>query len=125
MLHQVTFFGISYRGDVGDTRYTPVEILVKKVTEAGAYVNLHDPYVSFWEEQACNVETSIEKVLEVSPNLIIMSTGHSEYKNLEFVHRLLELNTTNIYDTIGLFNDEQLTLLKSKHKVSVLGRGDL
>jgi len=123
--NKVTFFGISYRGDVGDTRYTPVEILVKKVTEAGAYVNLHDPYVSFWEEQACNVETSIEKVLEVSPNLIIMSTGHSEYKNLEFVHRLLELNTTNIYDTIGLFNDEQLTLLKSKHKVSVLGRGDL
>jgi len=38
---------------------------------------------------------------------------------------LMALNPALIYDTIGLFDKEQLLILQSKHKVSVLGRGDL
>ena len=35
---KVTFLGVSYRGDVGDTRYTPVEPLVEMVRETGAEI---------------------------------------------------------------------------------------
>ncbi len=47
---QITVLGVSYREDVGDTRYSGSEILVRKLTEMGAEVKAHDPYVSHWWE---------------------------------------------------------------------------
>jgi len=37
--------GASYRQDVGDTRYSGSEIVVRKLTEMGAEMRVHDPYV--------------------------------------------------------------------------------
>jgi len=47
---QVTVLGASYREDVGDTRYSGSEIIVRKLTEMGADVKAHDPYVEHWWE---------------------------------------------------------------------------
>jgi UDP-N-acetyl-D-glucosamine dehydrogenase len=47
---QVTVLGASYREDVGDTRYSGSEIVVRKLTEMGAEVKAHDPYVQHWWE---------------------------------------------------------------------------
>jgi nucleotide sugar dehydrogenase len=42
--------GASYRQDVGDTRYSGSEIVVRKLTEMGAEMRVHDPYVEHWYE---------------------------------------------------------------------------
>lgn len=42
--------GASYRQDVGDTRYSGSEIVVRKLTEMGAEIRVHDPYVEHWYE---------------------------------------------------------------------------
>jgi len=42
--------GASYRQDVGDTRYSGSEVVVRKLTEMGAKVHVHDPYVEHWYE---------------------------------------------------------------------------
>ena len=42
--------GASYREDVGDTRYSGSEIVVRKLTEMGADMRVHDPYVEHWYE---------------------------------------------------------------------------
>jgi nucleotide sugar dehydrogenase len=42
--------GASYRQDVGDTRYSGSEMVVRKLTEMGAEMRLHDPYVEHWYE---------------------------------------------------------------------------
>lgn len=47
---QITILGVSYREDVGDTRYSGSEILIRKLTEMGAEVKAHDPYVQHWWE---------------------------------------------------------------------------
>ena len=47
---RVTLLGASYREDVGDTRYSGSEIIVRKLTEMGAEVKAHDPYVQHWWE---------------------------------------------------------------------------
>ncbi len=47
---QITLLGASYREDVGDTRYSGSEIIVRKLTEMGAEVKAHDPYVQHWWE---------------------------------------------------------------------------
>ncbi len=47
---QITILGASYREDVGDTRYSGSEIIVRKLTEMGADIKAHDPYVQHWWE---------------------------------------------------------------------------
>ena len=42
--------GASYREDVGDTRYSGSEMVVRKLTEMGAELRVHDPYVDHWYE---------------------------------------------------------------------------
>lgn len=42
--------GASYREDVGDTRYSGSELIVRKLTEMGAEMRVHDPYVDHWYE---------------------------------------------------------------------------
>jgi nucleotide sugar dehydrogenase len=46
----VLICGASYRQDVGDTRYSGSEIVVRKLTEMGAEMRVHDPYVDHWYE---------------------------------------------------------------------------
>jgi nucleotide sugar dehydrogenase len=46
----VLLCGGSYRQDVGDTRYSGSEIVVRKLTAMGADVRVHDPYLEHWYE---------------------------------------------------------------------------
>ncbi len=46
----VLLCGASYRQDVGDTRYSGSEMVVRKLTEMGAEMRVHDPYVDHWYE---------------------------------------------------------------------------
>jgi len=46
----VLLCGASYRQDVGDTRYSGSELVVRKLTEMGADMRVHDPYVDHWYE---------------------------------------------------------------------------
>ncbi|MGD0623685.1 MAG: nucleotide sugar dehydrogenase [Thermodesulfobacteriota bacterium] len=47
---KIALLGASYREDVGDTRYSGSEIIVRKLTEMGGEVVVHDPYVKHWWE---------------------------------------------------------------------------
>ena len=46
----VLLCGASYREDVADTRYSGSEIVVRKLTEMGADMRVHDPYLKHWYE---------------------------------------------------------------------------
>ncbi|MCX5853267.1 MAG: GDP-mannose dehydrogenase, partial [Deltaproteobacteria bacterium] len=47
---KIAVLGASYREDVGDTRYSGSEILVRKLAEMGGETVVHDPYVKHWWE---------------------------------------------------------------------------
>jgi nucleotide sugar dehydrogenase len=47
---KVAVLGASYREDVGDTRYSGSEIIVRRLVELGAEVKVHDPYCESWAE---------------------------------------------------------------------------
>ncbi len=49
-LADVVVLGASYREDVGDTRYSGSEVMIRKLTEMGAEIHVHDPYVQHWWE---------------------------------------------------------------------------
>ncbi|MFP4476215.1 MAG: nucleotide sugar dehydrogenase [Desulfatibacillaceae bacterium] len=47
---RIAVLGASYRQDVGDTRYSGSEIIVRKLKEMGGDIVVHDPYVKHWWE---------------------------------------------------------------------------
>ena len=47
---EILLLGASYREDVGDTRYSGSESVVRRLTEMGAELRVHDPYVQHWWE---------------------------------------------------------------------------
>lgn len=47
---KIVVLGASYREDVGDTRYSGSEMIVRKLTEMSGEVEVHDPYVKKWWE---------------------------------------------------------------------------
>jgi UDP-N-acetyl-D-glucosamine dehydrogenase len=47
---EVLICGAGYRQDVGDTRYSGSEVVVRRLTEMGADIRVHDPYVEHWYE---------------------------------------------------------------------------
>lgn len=123
---KILLLGVSYRSDVGDTRFTPVEPFYNYLIKDGAKIELHDPYVKFWEEKGVEVSKSIEKVFESEPNIVVITTAHKEYKDFEYLTSLLlKKEGLFIFDTVGLFTNSQISQLSKKHKVRVVGRGDL
>jgi UDP-N-acetyl-D-mannosaminuronate dehydrogenase len=122
---KVLLLGVSYRGDVGDTRYSPVEYFCRCLLNAGAIVASHDPYVCIWPELNMKPCRILSEALRDQPDVVVISTGHHLYQEEETINVLFECKSMLIYDTIGLLSKEQINKLQQKHKVIVLGRGDL
>jgi len=99
---EVLLLGASYREDVGDTRYSGSEIIVRRLTEMGADVRVHDPYVeNWWEFKAqdtypskarffhrqdklrdLEIESDMTKAL-AGADAIVLAVRHEPYLGLE------------------------------------------
>ena len=123
---KILLLGVSYRSDVGDTRYTPVEPFYNYLIKDGAKIQLHDPYVRFWQEIGIEVDENIDKLFEMELNIVVITTAHKEYKNSEnLIKLLLNKKKLFIFDTVGLLTNSQISQLSKKHTVRVVGRGDI
>lgn len=122
----ILFLGVSYRGNVGDTRYSPVEVLYKLCTQQGASTTLTDPYVDYWEEVDEQVKAQATAEDIKSNDIVIISTSHNEYRTDSILHSTLkETEGKFILDTVGLLSKDQIETLKTRHTIKVIGRGDL
>ena len=79
--------GVSYRGDVGDTRFSPVETLYRLIKSDTSFIKVHDPYVSRWEELGVDVFSDLDDVLTSDTDIIIISTAHSSYSSEELISK--------------------------------------
>lgn len=122
---KILFLGVSYRGDVGDTRSSPVKLLYDLLLKENANIFCHDPYVEFWDEQSIAIDSDLVNLFSNSPEIVIISSGHSVFYNKKTIQSLYNTDSTFIFDTIGLLNDDQIKFLSKKHIVKVLGRGDI
>ena len=125
---KILLLGVSYRSDVGDTRYSPVEPFYKNCKKNNAIIDLHDPFVDYWDELNLNVCNDLNKLLSSSSswNIIVISTAHSIYSTDEVINKISSFKNIMVYDTVGLLSERQINLIKNNNNViKVLGRGDL
>lgn len=118
--------GVSYRSDVADTRYTPVEPFYDYLIAEGAEVDLHDPYVDLWEEKLMAISSNLNELLAKPIDILIFCTNHREYfNNTSLIKLLSEKKQLFIFDTIGVLNKSEIELLSKTHTVKIVGRGDV
>ena len=72
---KILLLGVSYRSDVGDTRYSPVEPFYKNCINDEAIVETHDPYVQYWEELNLKVSQDLDYKLGMNWDIIVFSAA--------------------------------------------------
>ncbi|HMU82473.1 MAG TPA: nucleotide sugar dehydrogenase [Leptospiraceae bacterium] len=118
---KVLLLGVSYRPDVGDTRYSASEIFARALVEAGASVVYHDPLVHDWPEMNAVV---LQKLPPASGfDAIVLAVAHREYRDFDFASWIGE-NRPKILDTNNVLSRAQIeSLVARQHEVKSIGRG--
>ena len=122
---KILLLGVSYRSDVGDTRYSPVEPFYLNCVDNKAIVDTHDPYVQYWEEINIKVSQDLDEKLDMSWDIIVFSAAHSEYKNPKVISKMSKMSNVKVLDTLGILKEKDIVELNKNNKVKVLGRGDI
>ena len=122
---KILLLGVSYRSDVGDTRYSPVEPFYMKCVANKAIVDTHDPYVRYWDEIKIKVSNDLDKKLNMKWDIIVFSAGHSEYKNPKVISSISKMSNVKVFDSLGILKQKDIVEINKKNKVKVLGRGDI
>jgi nucleotide sugar dehydrogenase len=145
---RIAVLGVSYREDVGDTRYSGSEILVRKLTEMGADVIVHDPYVKHWWEMEKQdtypapghsrarffrnqdrlrdlvVHKDLARALR-GANAVVLAVRHQAYRELdpdEIVH--MAGKPAAVVDCFGILDDRAIRrYFELGCEVKGLGRG--
>ena len=146
----VLLCGVSYRQDVADTRYSGSEIVVRRLTEMGAEMRVHDPYVEHWHEleqqdtypargqswsrffrnqeqlKEIRVQNDLPKALK-GAEAVILAVPHESYLNLE-PERIVEWAGAPlaVIDCYGILEDEKIRrYFELGCEVKALGRGHI
>ncbi len=145
---EILVLGASYREDVGDTRYSGSELVVRRLTEMGAEMRVHDPYVQHWwefEKQdeypspthslkrffrnqdklvALRIERDLKKAL-AGADAVIFAVRHQPYLDLD-PDEVVETagGPLAVIDCFGILDDERIKrYFELGCEVKGLGRG--
>lgn len=145
---EIVLLGAAYREDVGDTRYSGSEIVVRRLTEMGAELRVHDPYLEHWWEfekqdeypapghswarffrnqeklTELRVQQNLEEAL-VGADAVIFAVRHEPYLKLE-PDKVVECigKPAAIIDCFGILKDAQIQrYFELGCEVKGLGRG--
>jgi nucleotide sugar dehydrogenase len=118
--------GVSYREDVGDTRYAPAEKLYTKLDNDGLEIHVHDPYVDEWPELP--EAKFIDQITNLKEyDCVVLGVKHNCYLNLT-AEELIQATKpeTLIVDANNILDDEKiLALLRSGRDVVGVGKGHI
>ncbi len=146
----VLVLGAAYREDVGDTRYSGSEIVIRKLTEMGAEIRVHDPYVEHWWEfeqqdtypgvgqskarffrnqeklKDIRIEQDLNKALE-GAEAVIFAVRHEAYLDLDPGQVVKTIGQpAAIIDCFGILTDEKIRrYFQLGCEVKGLGRGHI
>ena len=146
----ILILGAAYREDVGDTRYSGSEIIIRKLAEMGAEIRVHDPYIDHWwefekqdsypgvGESKSRFFRNQEKLAEISVQndlntalkdveAVIFAVRHEPYLELKPDDVIKAIgHRAAIIDCFGILSDEQIQrYFELGCEVKGLGRGHI
>jgi UDP-N-acetyl-D-glucosamine dehydrogenase len=147
---EILILGAAYREDVGDTRYSGSEIVIRKLAEMGAEIKVHDPYVDHWWEfeqqdtypatgqskaqffrnqeklKDIRVEQDLNKSLHDS-EAVIFAVPHKAYRDLDPDEVVKTIGQpAAIIDCFGILTDDKIRrYFQLGCEVKGLGRGHI
>jgi len=146
----VLLCGASYRQDVADTRYSGSEIVIRKLTEMGAEMHVHDPYLEHWYElenqdvypapghswsrffrnqqdlEHIKVQDDLVAALN-GVEALILAVPHSPYMDLD-PDKIVEWadGPIAVIDCFGILDDDKIRrYFELDCEVKALGRGHI
>ena len=146
----VLLCGASYRQDVADTRYSGSEIVVRRLTEMGAEMHIHDPYLEHWYElekqdeypapghswsrffrnqdqlKDITVKSDLASALQ-GAEAMILAVPHEPYLNLD-PDKIVEWagGPLAVIDCFGILSDDNIRrYFELGCEVKALGRGHI
>ena len=106
---KVLLLGVSYLNDVGDTRSTPVEGFYDHLEIEGCEISIARSACVILGRKKSLGQPGLGSCWNDSYDLIVITTGHKEYRNNpKLMEKLLKHPPTFIYDTIGVFSNEEI-----------------
>jgi len=118
---KILLMGVTYRQDVGDTRFSPSEIFYNEAKAEGAEVSAYDPLVEFWDE----VDMDIETVLPDSADFdaIVFAVPHKEFADIT-INKWITQNNILLFDANNVLNKTQVSAIKENNlNYMSIGRG--
>jgi UDP-N-acetyl-D-glucosamine dehydrogenase len=117
----ILLLGVSYREDVGDTRYSPAEVFVRRARERGAAVICHDPYVRHWSE--LEIEVLAEMPAASAVDAAVLAVPHRQYRQFDWV-KWAEANAPLVFDASRVLSSDTRRELRERGCcVESIGRG--
>lgn len=147
---EVLVLGAAYREDVGDTRYSGSEIVIRKLAEMGAEIRVHDPYVEHWWEfeqqdtfpgvgqskarffrnqeklKEISIQQNLDKALK-DADAVILAVPHKAYLGLDPDKVVKKIGKpAAIIDCFGILTDDNIKrYFQLGCEVKGLGRGHI
>lgn len=119
---KVLLLGVSYRSDVGDTRYSPSEVFVREANQRGGTVDCHDTLVTHWHEMGIDLPEAIPS--PAGYDAVVFGVNHQEYRDLD-LRQWLAGATPLVFDANCVLTDEQRQAAKDAGcVVQSIGRGE-
>ncbi len=147
---EILVLGAAYREDVGDTRYSGSEVVIRKLAEMGAEIRVHDPYVEHWWEfeqqdtfpgvgqskarffrnqdklKEIKVQENLDKALR-DADAVILAVPHKAYLGLDPDKVVKKIGRpAAIIDCFGILSDDNIRrYFQLGCEVKGLGRGHI
>jgi UDP-N-acetyl-D-mannosaminuronate dehydrogenase len=118
---RVLLLGVSYREDVGDTRYSPSEIFCTAAKEQGAEIVVRDPLVAYWPEQDIVIPGDMPPASDF--DAVVLAVPHKDYKSFDYEY-WLNGHRPLFFDGFNILSVDQRRRLRALGcRVECVGRG--
>ena len=118
----IFLLGVSYRPDIGDTRYSPSQSFVAEARKRGARVTCFDPFVNYWPEMGEELPTKLPTPCDA--DAVVFAVAHEEFTNLD-VKTWLNGSRPVILDANNVLKEEQRGEFRAVGcRTASVGRGE-
>ena len=120
---RILLCGLSYREDVADTRYSPSENVYRELIGRGAWVAVHDPFVTWWEELDCAVPDALPRPDDF--DAVLFAIPHAQYRELDLAEWIGDQGCTLVLDAFLVFTAAQRKAFRAQGiRIEAIGVGE-